>query len=243
MGWRLIGTGTSGNVVLGNLIGTNVTGSTALGNATIGVLLYEGPSDNLIGGTTVTARNIISGNGWSGVDIYSSNDNLVEGNFVGTDVTGDIALGNNGSNPNYGFAQGGITMSFGSAGNTIGGLTAIPGTGAGNLISGNTFAGVNAYGAGLEQFSGRQPHRHQCDRRRSRSETSPFPGGFSAGWAFQSATRPTPSWASRAGETSSRATATVPSTVPTSTCLTLPAAWCRAITSALTLPGQSPSPP
>ncbi len=146
-GVALVGTGTSGNVVAGNLIGADVTGSTALGNAMFGVLLYEGPSDNTIGGTTVSARNIIAGNGWDGVDVYGSNDNVVEGNFVGTDITGTVALANNGSNP-YAFASGGVQISDGSAGNTIGGLTATPGTGAGNLISGNLFAGVNLYQAG-----------------------------------------------------------------------------------------------
>ena len=126
-GVALVGTGTSGNVVAGNLIGADVTGSTALGNVMFGVVLYEGPSDNLIGGTTISARNVISGNGWSGVDIYGANDNLVEGNFVGTDITGDVALGNNGSDPDP-VSNGGIAIFGGSAGNTIGGLTATPGT-------------------------------------------------------------------------------------------------------------------
>ena len=37
---------------------------------------------------------------------------------------------------------GGVLLYLGTCGNTIGGLTATPGTGAGNLISGNTYTGV-----------------------------------------------------------------------------------------------------
>ena len=48
-----------------------------------------------------------------------------------------------------------------ASGNTIGGLTATPGTGAGNLISGNTYAGVSLDSAGPEQPGGRQPDRHR----------------------------------------------------------------------------------
>ncbi len=90
--------------------------------------------------------------------IVGANDNLVEGDFIGTDVTGKVALGNNSElDP----SAGGVFLYSGASGNTIGGLTATPGTGAGNLISGNTFAGVSMSGCGAEQPGGRQPDRHQ----------------------------------------------------------------------------------
>jgi hypothetical protein len=117
------GTGT-GNTVQGNLIGTDVTGTLALGNTDRGV--FVNGSNNIVGGTTVAARNIISANG-RGVDLFGGSNNTVQGNFIGTDVTGTIAL----SNPNVGLDVNGTSN------NVIGGLTATPGTPPGNLISGN----------------------------------------------------------------------------------------------------------
>jgi len=49
-----------GKLIQGNYIGTDITGTLAFGNADDGVLLQT--SNNIIGGTTVAARNIISGN-------------------------------------------------------------------------------------------------------------------------------------------------------------------------------------
>ncbi len=72
------------------------------------------------------------------MEIDDANDNVVEGDFIGTDVTGTVALGN-GPEGSY---SGGIHIIDSASANTIGGLTASPGTGAGNLISGNTGAGV-----------------------------------------------------------------------------------------------------
>src|SRR5438132_1603726 len=54
------------NVVSGNFIGTDVTGATEMPNATPGVLISTG-SNNLIGGTTAAARNLISGNSDGGI--------------------------------------------------------------------------------------------------------------------------------------------------------------------------------
>ena len=138
-------TGKTGNVVAGNLIGTDVTGTVALGNLAHGVLIETGASGNLIGGSTAGARNIVSANSDSGVMIYDANNNLVEGNYIGTDKTGKMGLGNNlVSSGSYG----GVTIDDGSSGNTIGGLTATPGTDVGNVISGNITAGVLVNGAG-----------------------------------------------------------------------------------------------
>ena len=59
-------------------------------------------ASNTIGGTTAAARNIISANGYSGVEIDDANDNVVEGDFIGTDVTGKVALGNNSADVEFG---------------------------------------------------------------------------------------------------------------------------------------------
>ncbi len=143
-GVEISGSGATGNVVAGNLIGTDVTGLLALANGGDGVEIDTGASGNLIGGSTAAARNILSANFDSGVEINDANDNLVEGNYAGTDITGTVALANNPTST----LAGGVTVNNGAAGNTIGGLTATPGTGAGNVLSGNIFAGVLFYYAG-----------------------------------------------------------------------------------------------
>src|SRR5215510_12616599 len=78
-----------GNVIEGNFIGTDVTGTQALGNSSAGVQVACGSANNTIGGTAAGARNVISGNN-PGVwfTCTSGSANLVEGNFIGTDVTG-----------------------------------------------------------------------------------------------------------------------------------------------------------
>ena len=140
-GVEINGAGATDNVLAGNLIGTDVTGTVALGNLT-GVEIDSGASGNTIGGTTSSARNIISGNDGSGVKLNDTTDNLVEGDYIGTDVTGTVGLGNNPGGDEGGYS-GGVLIVGGSAGNTIGGLTATPGTGAGNVISGNGSSGVD----------------------------------------------------------------------------------------------------
>ena len=117
--------GGTGNTVQGNLIGTDVTGTVALGNSGVGVDINA--SNNLVGGANTDARNVISANN-RGVDLFGGSNNTVQGNFIGTDVTGTIALGN----PNVG-----VNLNTGVSNCIIGGLTTTPGTPPGNLISGN----------------------------------------------------------------------------------------------------------
>ena len=121
------------NVIQGNFIGVNVTGTVDLGNSGVGVTISEAPN-NTIGGETTGARNIISANNSQGVFILGSGatGNLVQGNFIGTDVTGTAALGNTGQ----------AVLIF-SSNNTIGGVTA----GLRNVISGNNSSAVAISGA------------------------------------------------------------------------------------------------
>jgi hypothetical protein len=74
------------------LIGTDVTGTLTLGNALVGVTSGGSISNALIGGTTVDARNIISANNRGIALANSSSNNMVQGNFVGTEITGRAPL-------------------------------------------------------------------------------------------------------------------------------------------------------
>ena len=136
-GIYILGSGSAGNLVQGNLIGTDVTGIGWRGNGFYGVHIYEAPS-NTIGGTTEAARNIISGNWEAGVLISGtgSTANLVQGNYIGMDVNGTADLGN--------YLSG--VLIYDAPGNTIGGTVA----GAGNVISGNGSSHRLVYGVHIK---------------------------------------------------------------------------------------------
>lgn len=118
------------NTIVGNYIGLDVTGTQSFGGRRHGLEIAS--SDNLIGGADPSARNVISGTGDQGIVILGSR-NRIQGNLIGTDVTGTNAL------PNLA----GVFLIVGPSGqavvdNVIGGTN----RGEGNVISGNIEAGV-----------------------------------------------------------------------------------------------------
>ncbi|MBC8422438.1 MAG: hypothetical protein H8E01_00245, partial [Chloroflexi bacterium] len=135
-GVRIFDSGTSHNVVSGNYIGTNINGTAAIPNPS-GVSIEQGAQYNTVGGSTPGERNLISGNDYVGVWIFgsSTDNNVVIGNYIGTDASGTAAIGNG----HYG-----VALEDGAAYNTIGGSA----PGERNIISGNHPAGVSvAWGA------------------------------------------------------------------------------------------------
>lgn len=122
------------NTIQGNYIGVDPTGT--LGRANMEGILFSASSNNLIGGTTAAARNLISANSFDGVEVNGAN-NLVQGNFIGTNASGAAALPNGTNGLEI------MNNSSGSTNNMIGGTA----SGARNLISGNpTGIRVNAPG-------------------------------------------------------------------------------------------------
>ncbi|MBE9165386.1 tandem-95 repeat protein [Tychonema sp. LEGE 06208] len=129
--YRGVSIGGTNNAIRGNYIGTDVTGTKDLGNIAEGVAIFGFAN-------TVSDRNIISGNGGNGIYIIDR-ANKVQGNFIGTDKTGTVALGNN----RDGIAIQSIIGGIGTAANNIiGGNTAAQR----NLISGNKGNGVSFWG-------------------------------------------------------------------------------------------------
>ena len=118
----------AGNVVKGNYIGTDPSGSVAVPNAIEGI--WVAGQGNVVGGSTPADRNVISGNGLFGINVSGSGAtaNVVKGNYVGVDVTGQKTLGN----------RNGVGVSFGAQDNVIGGVE----KGEGNVISGNSIGAL-----------------------------------------------------------------------------------------------------
>ncbi len=110
-----------GNVIEACYIGPDATGTTAPHPSGHGIRILSSDG-NVIGGPSPSSRNLLSGNG-NAIGVESSDGTVIQGNLIGTDVTGTKALPNSG---------GGISLS--NANNTtIGGTEA----GERNVISGN----------------------------------------------------------------------------------------------------------
>src|SRR5205085_1298917 len=109
--------GTYNSLVQGNVVGLKGDGSGTLANAR-GIVITN--ADNLIGGTTAAARNVISGNPTDGIPILSAT----------------AARAN---------AQAGVRIEGGAHHNTVGGSP-----GQRNVISGNTLQGINIKDTGSD---------------------------------------------------------------------------------------------
>jgi hypothetical protein len=116
------------NWIAGNLIGVNADGYV---RRNIYGISLNYSSNNLIGGTTTNARNVISGNNMHGIYVQSlARGEKIQGNYIGTTANGAGILGN---------VVDGIRI-MGATNVLIGGGEA----GAGNLISGNN-SGIEIY--------------------------------------------------------------------------------------------------
>ncbi|MEO8604380.1 MAG: right-handed parallel beta-helix repeat-containing protein [bacterium] len=134
-----------GALVQGNFIGTDVSGTASISNGVSegyseGILSYANYAT--IGGTTPAARNVVSGNVGTGVQVRGIGT-VVRGNYLGTNAAGTAAVPNSGP---------GVTL-YQADSAIIGGLE----PGAGNLISGssnNGASGVQALQASNAQIIG-----------------------------------------------------------------------------------------
>jgi hypothetical protein len=135
----LSGASTIGTVIQGNYIGTDFSGSSVVSNGGYGVSIV-GAVSSAVGGTNAGAGNLISGNGRAGVDLNGNGtaNNMIQGNLIGTDVTGKLNVGN---------TLAGISMS-GATGTLIGGV--VPE--ARNIIAGNKQDGILIYSNAVRSF-------------------------------------------------------------------------------------------
>jgi parallel beta-helix repeat protein len=141
-GIAILGEDTQDIEILGNYIGTDVGGLLDRGNAYSGIHLYNGPHNVLIGGIQLYKRNVISGNGESGIDLwggtYPVTDITIIGNFIGLGADGTTSLGN---------SEHGIILGQDVSQVTIGGDS----LGDRNLISGNGNNGIYLQGSDVTQ--------------------------------------------------------------------------------------------
>ena len=129
------GGGGGGNQIVGNRIGTNAAGTAGLGGAaglaiSYGVMIEDSDGN-------VVNDNLIS-NMFVGVEVWGD-DTTLQGNKIGTDVTGTVGLSS------------GLGMNIeGGDDNQIGGT----GVGDGNVVSGNEFGGIQLE-SGLDGYAER----------------------------------------------------------------------------------------
>ena len=152
-GWegiRVWGSLSHSNRIQGNLIGTDADGLLAVPNLFTGLVLGGNSRTTIVGvdGTgadNATQRNLISGNGKDGIEVFESAQNVIAGNWVGLDATGKTALGNQ---------RNGIILHFSNE-NRVG--TNADGTNdffERNHISGNVEYGIRVAGSSDSRLAG-----------------------------------------------------------------------------------------
>lgn len=127
------------NVVGSCHIGTDVAGMLAKPNGLSGIFVGYYSTGNQIGTQWGRNRNLISGNGRSGIILDGANtkDNTIRGCYIGTDVTGLAALPNGGGSGHPDLHRAIYLNNF-SSDNTIGGTDESER----NIISGNLGYGI-----------------------------------------------------------------------------------------------------
>ena len=116
------------NIIACNHIGVQADGVTAAANADDGVQIAGG-DNNTIGGAADSDRNVMSGNSGSGVQLSNNAmDNLIYGNYIGTNASGTAAVAN----------DNGVFLLADATGTRIG----ASGVGHRNVIAGNTNDGI-----------------------------------------------------------------------------------------------------
>ncbi len=93
--------GYGGSFVRRNIVGTDPSGTLDWGNSAAGVFIVA--DTIIVGGPAPEDRNLISGNGGAGVELYGGpsfggpryfRGNLVQGNLIGTDIAGTAKIPN-----------------------------------------------------------------------------------------------------------------------------------------------------
>ena len=108
-------------------------GNSAIPSSVSGIRLFNA-NDTTIGGTVPGTGNLISGNTVDGLQVQnSSSGTVIEGNIIGLDAGGTVAI----PNTNYG-----IETLFGATGTVIDN----------NLISGNAFYGISLGNSSLNSL-------------------------------------------------------------------------------------------
>jgi hypothetical protein len=130
------GVALNGIKIFGNKIGTDYTGTHSIPNRYYGGIYLDArnvqPMDIMIGGDQPGEGNLISGNEGPGISVSKAAGVIINGNIIGTDITGSVPLGN----------SSGIALVSGASDNLIGEGN----SGASNLISGNEKYGVYIQG-------------------------------------------------------------------------------------------------
>ncbi len=131
-GIAINGAAASNNVIEGNFVGTNVNGTKAVPNASDGIRVIGAPNTRIGSDTDSTSRNVISGNGGSGVTLSQADvsGSLIVGNYIGIASNGTVPLGNTAN---------GISLTAGATNVQIGGSTGL----SQNIISANKSNGIS----------------------------------------------------------------------------------------------------
>ena len=134
-GIRGIGDGVDNTVIKGNIVGLNAQGDTGLGSQLFGIQFFIGSDFSVVGGPNPGEGNVISGNTSGGLYLHANGSlidgTVIQGNYVGTDITGMVGIGNG--------TGAGLSIAHGSGGTLVGGTN----PGEGNLISGHVHSGIS----------------------------------------------------------------------------------------------------
>jgi CSLREA domain-containing protein len=135
--------------IAGNFIGTNPAGTAGFFSNGVGITTISG-DNNIVGGPAAADRNLVSGYRGGSIEIGSGTGNLVQGNYIGTNVTGTLSLQDFSGTP-VGVTGDPLTLNLAVLGNLISGnASGISSNGAAAVIQGNLIGtqpdGVSALG-------------------------------------------------------------------------------------------------